>query len=252
MEILKEAAKLQGKIGIYYKNLKSGKKITSLENEKFISASTIKLPMLCAVYKMVHENRTSFDSKVKVSYDKRVPSCGAFNSFTDEPIVDIRTLCKLMITISDNTAANIIMEYFGIETLNQEFRDMGMKETHLERLFYDDEKQAEGFDNRIVPWEMGVLLERLYNGEIISKDASRDILTVLKEQQIRHLIPTYIEDYTEVGNKTGSARGITCDSAIIFGDNPFVYVVISNDTFVPDTDEFIRKSAKYLYEEVKG
>ena len=181
----------------------------------------------------------------------RVPSCGAFNAFTDEPLVDIRTLCNLTITISDNTGANMLIDHFGIERLNAEFREMGLKKTHIERLFYDDAMQEKGYNNKAVPEEIGFLLEQIYQGAFVNEKVSDEIWKILEQQQDRAGIPAYIEDEAPVGNKTGGARGITADAALIRGDHPFVLVVVFNETYVPEADEWMRHLARDIFEELK-
>ncbi len=248
MKLEDKLKEVKGVAGIYYKNLKTGEIICHNENLSFKPASIIKLPTLMAIYKMAEEGRISLDEKVKVTYEDRVPSCGAFNAFTDEPVVDIRTLCFLMIVISDNTAANILFKYIGIDILNKEFKTMGLTGTHIERCFFDWKGLSEGPENKIVPSEIAFLLEKVYNGTFVNEEVSQKILDILLEQQSRWKIPAYIEHLCPVANKTGESDDITGDAAIVLGDHPFVLVCIFNDTFVPDTDEWIRHYAKHLFE----
>lgn len=250
MEFIEKLEGVKGTAGIYFKNLKTGREMTYNSCMEFHPASIIKLPIFMAICKMVEERRASFDEKIKVTFDKRVPSCGAFNAFTDEPTVDISTLCKLMITISDNTAANLLISHFSIDRLNQEFRSMGLRKTRIERLFYDEEMQKRGCNNKAVPKELGMLLEKLYKGTFVSKEVSEQVVSVLLEQQCRSKIPAYIEAFCLVGNKTGEADGITGDAALILGENPFVLVVILNETSVPQADEFIRHLSRDMFKEI--
>lgn len=248
MKLEDELKKVKGRAGIYYKNLTTGEVIGHNENLLFKPASIIKLPTFMAIHKMVAEGRLSFDEKIKVRYEDRVPSCGAFNAFSDEPIVDIGTLCFLMIVISDNTATNILFKHIGIENLNEEFKSMGLVDTHIERCLFDDEGQKAGLENKIVPSEIAFLLEKVYNKSFVNEEVSQKILDVLLEQQSRWKIPAYIEHLCPVANKTGESDDITGDAAIVLGDNPFILVCIFNETFVPDTDEWIRHYAKHLFE----
>ncbi len=162
MELKEQVKGLQGVVGVYYRNLYTGETAGHLQDKEFHPASIIKLPVVMAIYKMAEGGKADLGEKVQVTYDKRVPSCGAFNAFTDEPWVDIKTLCNLTITISDNTGANMLIDHYGIDVLNEQFKEMGIKKTHLERLFYDDEMQEKGYNNKAVPEEIGFLLEQIY------------------------------------------------------------------------------------------
>lgn len=248
--MLKERlSEVQGKAGIYYKDLITGETVNFQGDEGFKPASMVKLPAFMAVHSLVNKGKLSFDEKIKVKYEYRVPSCGAFNAFTDEPVVDLRTLCFLMIVISDNTAANIIFDYVGIDVLNEEFKEMGLKETHIERKFFDSEGFKKGLSNYAAPAELGMLLEQVYRGTFVNEDVSKAILDVLLEQQCRWKIPAYIEEKCQVANKTGEADDITGDAALILGERPFILVIIFNNTVAAETDEWIRHFARDIYNE---
>ncbi|MGN0658176.1 MAG: serine hydrolase [Emergencia sp.] len=240
-----------GLCGVYFRDLTTGETAGLRQDEEFYPASIIKLPVVMAIYKMAAEGKADLSERLQVTYEKRVPSCGAFNAFTDEPFVDIKTLCNLTIVISDNTGANMLIDHYGIETLNGQFREMGLKKTRLERLFYDDEMQEKGYNNKAVPEEIGLLLEQIYHKTFVSEEVSDAIWNILIEQQDRAGVPAYIEDSEPVGNKTGGARGITADAALIQGSHPFVLVIIYNETFVPEADEAMRHLARDIYEELK-
>lgn len=251
MDIKKRMEAAGGLCGVYFKNLDTGETAGFNENMEFHPASVIKLAVVMAVYKMAAEGKADLSEKIRVTYDSRVPSCGAFNAFTDEPEADIKTLCTLAVIISDNTAANLLIAHYGIETLNGQFREMGLTATRVERLFYDDEMQEKGYNNKAVPREIGNLLEQIYQRSFVNEEVSETIWSILTEQQHRAGIPAYIEDFEPVGNKTGSARGITADAALVKGSCPFVLVVMYNETCVPKADEAIRHLARDIYKELK-
>lgn len=251
MNIIDELKKIEGTVGYYYKNLITGEVVGLRENEEYHPASMIKLPILMAIVKMASEGRVLLSEKIQVKYENRVPSCGAFNSFTDEPLVDIETLCKLMIVISDNTAANLLIKRFGAKELAKELRDIGFKKTRVERCFYDDEMQEAGFNNKIVPKEMGEQLEKLYKKEFINEETSEYILNIMKEQQHTDFIPSFFGNEYVTANKTGGTSRYTGDEGIIYCNEPFVYVVISNDTYVAETNIIYAKISKELYERDK-
>ena len=77
-----------------------------------------------------------------------------------------------MITISDNTATNMLISRLGIDFLNEEFKKIGLEKTHIERLLFDSEASAQGKCNYIVPAEMGMLLEQVYRRTFVSKEVS--------------------------------------------------------------------------------
>ena len=62
-----------------------------------------------------------FDETIKVKQEDKMPYAGSCIVYGRNR-ADILTLCKLMISISDNTATNLLIKRFGIEALSQEFK----------------------------------------------------------------------------------------------------------------------------------
>ena len=92
MDFDKRAEGLKGTVGVYFRNLKTGETRGLQQDREFHPASIIKLPVVMAIYKMAAEGKADLNEKLKVTYEKRVPSCGAFNAFTDEPVVDRKSV----------------------------------------------------------------------------------------------------------------------------------------------------------------
>lgn len=173
--ILGRLSRVPGDVGFYFKDLTTGEELGRNENEMFQAASVIKLPMFAVVAKFVAEGKASWEDRLVAHNEERVPPCGALWFFEDEPSVSLRTLCGLMITISDNMATNMLMRHFGIETFNREFREIGLENTHIERLLFDSAAGAQGKQNKIVPREMGCLLERVYRHSFVNETVSKCI-----------------------------------------------------------------------------
>ena len=166
--------------------------------------------------------------------------------------VEIRSLCALMISLSDNTATNLLIRRLGLDFLNQQFREIGLEKTHFERLLFDSEAAAQGLENRIVPEEIGCLLARIARREFISPELSKTMEALLLEQQINHKIPGYLPEDTPVAHKTGEDSGITNDVGVVYARQPFVLCFSSNHTDVPAAERTLRELALALYEYCSG
>lgn len=246
-KILDSLKTAEGKVGFYYKNLINGKEISFNAKDTFLAASVIKLPILAEVFRQGALGKVELTEKLTVKNKDKVPSCGALNLFTDEPFVDIRTLCRLMIAISDNTATNVLINRFSIDGLNRGFKEIGFKDTKINRLLFDEEAQKQGKENVIVPKEIGLLLEEIYNNTFINEEISTEIEEILLEQQINHKIPGSLPENIRVAHKTGEDDGITNDVGIVYSEEPFVIVFASNYTNVPKFEDLIRKISYDLY-----
>lgn len=245
-EILERLASLPGDIGFYYKDLVSGESFGYRERDLFQAASVIKLPIYAVVMKLWAEGKLHLTDKILCRDEDKRPPCGALYFFTGDVEVDINTLCGLMITISDNTATNLLINHLGLDFLNEQFKEIGLKYSHLERLLFDAEGSARGLENKIVPAEMGELLERIYNRSFVNEDISRWMEKLLLEQQINHKIPGYLPEGTPVAHKTGEDDGITNDVGVVYGPKPYVICFASNSTHVPTAEIALREIALAL------
>ena len=151
-----------------------------------------------------------------------------------------------MITISDNTATNALLRLVGFERLRRDMEAMGLSATRFERCYFDDEAQARGLSNYVCPGEIGMLLEQIYRRSFCCEAVSAHAEEILLLQQIRHKIPGYIDQGEKIANKTGESGKVTHDGAIVFAEKPFVLVICSEDTDVPETERFIREIALEL------
>ena len=251
-QLFAELEQLPGRIGFYYRNLATGEEIAYHAGEAFESASVIKLPVYAVIQKLAAKGKVSWDEKLLCREEDKKPSCGALQFFTGEVEVDLRTLCGLMITISDNTATNLLLRRFGLDALNAEFRAIGLRETRLERLLFDAEASARGFENRFAPAEIGELLAQIAGGQYVSEAVSADMLALMKKQQIKHKIRGYLPRDIAVASKTGEDAGITNDVGVVFAPEPFVLCFASNRTDVPAAERFLRQAALDLFRHSGG
>ncbi len=241
-QILNRLNAVRGKVGFYYKNLVTGEAFGLNENQLFESASVIKLPIYAVIMKLYHEGTLSLTDKLTCHDWEKKPSCGALQFFSGDFEVEIGTLCALMITLSDNTATNMFIRHFGIDFFNEQFKEIGLEQSHIERFLFDPEASAEGKENRVTPFEMGMLLERIYRHTYMSEEISRQMETVLRKQQIKHKIRGYLPKSIPCMNKTGEDEGITNDVGLVYApEHPFVVCYTFNQADVPEAERAIRE-----------
>jgi len=240
--ITREMETIPGHLGLYYKNLITGFEYGVREDETYLAASVIKFPILLHVLDLAAKGEISLSQKLTVENWEKVPSCGGLNQFTDAVTADIRTLCRLMIVLSDNTATNKLIRFCGMERCNAAFREMGLEKTVLNRLLFDYEAAQRGFQNYICPREIGMLLERLYKKEFVSADVSQYAIDILLDQQIGHKLEGKLTG-VPVAHKTGEDDGLSNDVGIVFAKEPFVICFAGHDTDVYRWEDLIRRGA---------
>jgi beta-lactamase class A len=145
-----------------------------------------------------------------------------------------------MIILSDNTATNLLIKHLGIEQINKTLQNLGLKQTKINRLLFDSEQSALGVENYISAGEIGLLLEKMYMGELISPKASAEMLRILKNQRLNGKIPFLVPGKIEIAHKTGEDDGITHDVAIVYAPQPFVVCFCANEVDVPNFERMIQ------------
>jgi beta-lactamase class A len=202
------------------------------ENEKMQSASVIKLFIMGAVYRYI------------CYPEKTDPVINFGESYSGQ----LRDVIEKMITVSDNDAANRLVEALGQgdfdvgkKRLNQFCREEGYTNTSLGRRFMAADL-SEG-DNYTSAADVRKFYMDLYEGKLVNEEASAKMLDILKKQTLTSKIPAGLPAGYSSGNKTGEmpdGYGLGCienDSAIVFapeteGEKPspgYILVALSND-----------------------
>ena len=239
---------IPGHTGFYYKNLITGFEFGVREDEVFGAASVIKLPLFLHVLAESAAGRMSMEEKLLVTQADKVPICGALTLFTEDVQADVRTLCRLMISISDNTATNRLIDYSTIPGAQEGFRRMGLEKTQLTRKLYDHEASRKGLRNVVCPREIGMLLEKLYRNEIVSESVCKEAVDTLLLQQVDHKLNGRICGEVPIAHKTGEDDQLSNDVGIVYAPQPFVICFAGHDTDVYRWEKLMRNAAWELWQ----
>ena len=239
---------IPGHTGFYYLNLFTGTEYGVREEETFGAASVIKLPLYMHVLAECAAGRMSMDEKLTITAENKVPICGALTLFTGDVEADVRTLCKLMISISDNTATNKLIDHGTIPGIQEGFRRMGLEKTHLTRKLFDRTASRAGLRNVICPREIGQLLSMLYRGEFISEAVCKEAIDTLLLQQVDHKLNGRICGKVAIAHKTGEDDNLSNDVGIVYAPQPFVICFAGHDTDVYLWEDLMRNATYELWQ----
>jgi len=184
----------------------------------------------------------SMEDRITVTADDKVPICGALTLFTHDVETDIRTLCRLMISLSDNTATNRLIDHLGIPEIQKGFCQMGLEKTVIRRKLYDRKASAAGLQNTISPREIASLLEALHHRSILSPALCREALDTLLLQQVDHKLNGKICGEVPIAHKTGEDDRLSNDVGIVYAKEPFVICFAGQDTDVYLWEDLMRRS----------
>ena len=236
----------EGKVSFYYRPLDGGETVEYQADMPLVAASVIKIPVMIEAFRQIEAGMLDANAEYEVRPEMKKPSCGALTYMHDGLKVTLMDLITLMIILSDNTATNMVIDVVGLENVNKTLRAYGAEKTTLRRKLFDAEASRRGLVNHITAREIGMLLEKMYAGEIVSPEASEKMLSILCDQRLNGKIPFFLD--CEIAHKTGEDDGTTHDAAIVYAPKPFVLCMFSNDTNVPQYERLIQDAALRLYE----
>ena len=247
MKILDKMCRVPGHVSLYYRPLEGGCGLHHNENEPLIAASVIKIPIMVEAFRRFEEGSLNPQDVHVLKEEEKMPSCGALNRMHAGLEISLRDLVDLMIVLSDNTATNILIDLLGIDAVNATMRSYGLTKSTLRRKLFDAAGAAAGLQNHVTAREMGMLLEKMYAGELVSEKASAEMIEILKNQKLNGKMPFFLKPRGIVSaHKTGEDTGITHDVGIVFTRKPFVMCMLSNETEVPVFERLIQDIARDL------
>ena len=127
-----------GTVSIFAKNLDTGATFALRPDDRVRTASTIKLPILCATFKAVEEAKLKWTDLVTLRNADKVSGSGILGEFSDGVQIPLVDLTHLMIVLSDNTATNLVIDKVTADYVNDYVDKLGLKGTRSMRKVLGD------------------------------------------------------------------------------------------------------------------
>lgn len=240
-----------GRIGYRIENDR-GESISYHEDELFQSASLIKIPMIIEGYRQAEKKQIYLNQPLTIPRFEVTRGSGILHTLSDKVMLTVEDLLTIMITISDNTATNMMMNMLGFDEINQCIQDLGMKYTTLQRRMFDFKALKEGRDNIITAADTVRCLKAIHTGDFLTKESQEKLLFIFEQQQVIDKLPSQMGKGVKVGNKTGSIRGVSHDAAIIRSETETVYAAVLTEDFASaeESRQVMSQIGKLIYDEM--
>lgn len=225
---------LDGVMGVAIEDLTTGHNFLLHEDEVFPQASSIKIAVLAELYHQAQLSAEGASGKARLTDPYTVE---ARDLVEDSDIMlgltpgvtrlTNRDLATMMVAVSDNSAANVLIDRVGMTNVNALLDSLGLRHTRLRRKMMDLKAATEGRENVSTPREMMMLLEQIYRGKVLGKEMTDDFLKVLsthKSSAISRALPEGVR----TADKPGELEGVRTDSGIVFAENrPYLISVMT-------------------------
>lgn len=211
----------KGDYSVVIKNLKTDEYYNLNEEKEYTAASLYKLWTMGATFQMVDDGKLSMDKVMSAD----IPTLNAAFSLGDDAEATTGAITRTvdeaveqMITISHNYSAILLTYNIKNATVQEFLKDNGFNNSQTKTL------------PSTTPKDIANYFEKLYKGELISKEASNEMLEILKRQELNDRIPKYLPEETVVAHKTGELYGVKHDAGIVFSPKGDYIIVLMSDT----------------------
>ncbi len=192
--------------GIYIKCIETGEEVALNADEQMDTMSTIKIPLMVEAYRQAAAGRFNLSDMHTLKASEKQPGTGILQRWSEGTVLSLKDIIDLMIIVSDNTATDIIFRKVGGPAAVNKLMDgygydkiraTGLAEDWFKALrarndagaFHREAKTPFGLAS---PRQMGLLLEKIENGEAVDKEASEQMLRHLRGQLYASRIPRYL------------------------------------------------------------
>ncbi len=225
-------------VAVAYRTL-DGKSELLLDPDKpFHAASTMKVPVMIELFRQVQAGALSLDESLPIRNQFRSivdgsPYTLSVGDDSDSEVyaavgksLTLGKLCELMITVSSNFAANLLIERLGVDNIRRTVTSLGADGMQVLRGVEDQKAFDKGMNNTTTARGLMVLLERLAHGAAVGPDADKKMIDILERQKFNDAIPAGVPAGVVVAHKTGNITRIHHDAAIVLAPRPYTLVVL--------------------------
>ena len=193
------------------------------------SASMIKVFILATMMEKIQNGEASLDEPIILKSSDKVGGAGILAGYPSGSELSLGEVARLMITESDNTATNILIDRFGMSEINNYISRNGYGDTVLRRKMMDMDAIYAGRENFSSVTDLGNIFVKIYNHNCVNENLDEIMIEYLKGQTDTDCFPSALPGKV-IAHKTGALVGLYDDGGIIYnGDYDAVLVIMTEN-----------------------
>jgi beta-lactamase class A len=219
---------LHGDIGVYVKNLRTGKVAMVNADSVFPTASMVKVPILIGVQDKIEKGQLDYHQQLEYKDSLLYAGEDILGAFKSGEKIGLHKVLMLMLTTSDNTASLWLQSLAGTGTrINEILDSVGMKYTRVNSRTPGREANRQQYGwGQTTPREMGTLMEKIYRGQVISKNAGEKMIRLLGRNYNDEQAIAEIPPYIFVASKNGCVNASRSEILLVMApDGPYIFSV---------------------------
>ncbi|WSA96949.1 class A beta-lactamase-related serine hydrolase [Streptomyces sp. NBC_01795] len=250
--------------------------------------SVYKVPLMVTFCRLADAERIDPAQRVTLGPSDRMPGPTGISVLRDPVTVSLRDLVVLMMSISDNTAADVVLRRVGTAAVDEVCQDLGMPDTHVlggaattfeqlvtetgaESLSAAMERMSDN-DTTVPavvykPWskasttpaDMSRLLRAIWTGTAASPESCAFMRETMGRQAWSHRLASgFPYDDVTVFGKTGTFGSMRHEAGVVELADGSVYTAVvftqaaRADSKLPRADAVIGAAARAAVEELRG
>jgi beta-lactamase class A len=222
----------RGEVGVYVKNLRTGKTVAVNADTVFPTASMVKVPIMIGIMDKINRGELKYHQPLTYKDSLLYAGEDILGSFKTDEKIELSKVIMLMLTTSDNTASLWLQSLAGTGTrINQLLDSMGFTHTRVNSRTPGREANRGLYGwGQTTPREMVTLFEKMYNGQLLGDSTSRRMLRLLgrnywDEEAIGEIPPTVF-----VASKNGAVNASRSETLLVMAPgNPYIFSIITKN-----------------------
>ena len=215
----------------------------------FPAASLIKIPIAVLVLRKIDKGQLSWNKILVLKRSHYAQGAGYLRTRRIGTQIKLREVFRLMLTISDNTATNMLIDLLGgIGAINEQFAQLGLNNTRVNNWLGDFKGT-----NKTSPHDLVEILDKSLEGNILSNNSKNYLKDILLHVKNKSLINKGLGKYTKFAHKTGTIGICIGDAGIIYlsrGKRIGIAIMVRRPFNSLHGQKLIREISNLVYEQL--
>lgn len=220
-------AGFNGRVGYVAQQLQTGALVAGFAEELFPTASTIKLPVLLTLMQQVEEGKASLEEPLMLRRADKLSGSGLLQYLSPGLTMCVRDWAFLMMSISDNTATNVLIDFVGLAAVQAWLaaHDYADVQLHHKLDFAGVAQDLHHFGSA-TPAGLNRMMTAVWRRELVSAAACDEMLRLMDKvgsERVGRYLPfepfgcdVPDEDKLRLAGKTGSFLGSRSQTAVVW------------------------------------
>lgn len=217
-----------------YKDIYTGFTVSYNENQSIFAASAIKAPTDIYIYEKASTGEIDLNEKLTYTSLYHSNGSGVLKEKEFNTSYDVRTLLEYSTITSDNAAHNMMMDRYGRENMYSFWKEKGTTYIFSTNTNWGDFSAKDA----------SIYMEELYNFYVNNDEYGKEVMNNFLKSY-----PKFItnDEASDIASKSGWSGSSLHDAAIIFVDNPYIVIALSNMGATDNYQEYFDKVSELSY-----